>query len=823
MKKVKPSIQKKGVSVSSPALDIATVFNEALKLHEARRFSEAEKLYRRVLEAQPNAEIFNNRAAALQELKRPEEALESYDRAIALKPDYADAFNNRGTVLKDLGRLDEALASYERAIALNPRHAEAFYNKGKVLQELRRLDEALASYDRAIALKPGYAKAFNNRGTALQDMNRLEEALASCDKAIALNSGYAEAFNNRGTVLEGMNRLNEALASYDRAILLHSLYPEAFHNRGNTLKALKRLDDALTSYDQALALKSDFADAYYGRGLAGLVIGRYREAWPDHEWRWKTRGFPSRPPKFNAPVWQGENLTGRRIVVFAEQGMGDVIQFARYLPLLVRRGAAVTFFSPAGLVRLLRPLDAEIEIISAMDGNEAFDFQCALMSLPHRFGTELSSIPDRIPYLLAEDDLIAKWKDRIGEHGFKIGIAWQGNPKGKIDQGRSIPLSEYVPLSGVPGVRLISLQKTHGLDQLSALPDGTVETLGEDFDTGPDAFVDTASVMSHLDLIITSDTSIAHLAGALGRPTWVALKHIPDWRWLLDREDSPWYPTMRLFRQQTDGDWKPVFAKIEQELDALRSDRRTLPDRRVSETVISPSERKSAEPEASASAARRPLLENANLRLKRCKHGTMMFYANDTYIGRSLDLYGEFSEGEMALFERFLQPGMTVVDAGANIGVHTLYFAQKVGPSGRVVAFEPQRVLHQILCGNVALNLHANVLAVNAGLGAEPGSIALPPIDYARGGNFGGIDLGRHETGEQVPVRTLDSCGFAACHLIKIDVEGMEQWVLEGAKTLLKEHQPLLYVENDRPEKSRDLIQWLLSNGYRLYWHLPRL
>ena len=220
---------------------------------------------------------------------------------------------------------------------------------------------------------------------------------------------------------------------------------------------------------------------------------------------------------------------------------------------------------------------------------------------------------------------------------------------------------------------------------------------------------------------------------------------------------------------------------------------------------------------------RHPLLENLNLRLKTCKHGVMMFHANDRYIGRSFDMYGEFSELEVELFKQLVRPGMTVVDVGANIGAHTLYFAKAVGVGGQVIAFEPQRVLYQMLCGNIALNLHNNVTAIHAGLGATLGSITVPKIDYSRGGNFGGVELGKSENGEEVPLRRLDSCELKSCHLIKIDVEGMEQAVLEGSRSILEEHQPILYVENDRGDKSRDLIEWLLTNGYRLYWHLPRL
>jgi len=304
-----------------------------------------------------------------------------------------------------------------------------------------------------------------------------------------------------------------------------------------------------------------------------LRLGDYRGGWRDFEWRWKVEGFPSTRPNVKAAEWQGEKLDGRRLLVFNEQGLGDVIQFVRYLPRLLEREAKVTLLAPAKLARLLRPLTAQMEVISTIKGDEVFDFQCALMDLPLRFKTDVSSIPNKVPYLGAEQGLVARWRERIGSHGFKIGIAWQGNPQGKIDEGRSILVENFAPLSRLPGVRLISLQKQYGLDQLIRLPaDVRIETLGDDFDSGPDAFIDTAAVMENLDLIITSDTSIAHLAGALGRPTWVALKYVPDWRWMLDRVDSPWYPTLRLFRQSERDNWKPIFSNIQRELRLLIRD-----------------------------------------------------------------------------------------------------------------------------------------------------------------------------------------------------------------------------------------------------------
>jgi FkbM family methyltransferase len=790
--------------------------NRGVALGALRHFDDALASYDRALAIRPDyAEAFNNRGVALGALRRFDEALASYDRALTIRPDYPEALNNRGVALEDLKRFDDALASYDRALSFKPDYPEAINNRGLALGALKRFDEAIVSYDRALAIKPAYAEAFYNRGNALRDLKRFEDALASYDHALAIRSDFANAFNNRGFALEDLKRFDDALVSYDRALAITPDYPEALNNRGNALTALKRFDDALASYDRALELKPDYAESRFSRGVLKLLCGHYREGWADYEWRWKKEDFSSKPPEIDARTWQGEDLHARSLLIFSEQGLGDIIQFVRFLHLLVQRGARVSFFGPAKLMRLLRPLSAQIEFLSPLEIRKSFDFKCALMSLPLHFGTDSESIPNQVPYLTAEEGLVHRWKQMIGGSGFKIGIAWQGNPQAKVDQGRSFPLSELAPLSRLPGVRLISLQKHHGLDRLTALPPGTmVETFPDGFDNGSDAFIDTAAIMSNLDLIITSDTSIAHLAGALGRPTWVALKHVPDWRWLLDRQDSPWYPTARLFRQKTAGDWSSVFSTIEQDL------RAALGLEHIQRPIGEAGANSDAAQKAAA-ADRRPLLEGANLRLKRCKHGAMMFYGNDEFIGRSLDLYGEFSEGEMELFHAYLRPGMTVVDVGANIGVHTVYFANAVGPSGHVLAFEPQRILYQILCGNVALNQHTNVVALNAGLGTQSGTILVPRVDYARRGNFGGLSLGKSEKGDEVPLRTLDSCSLNACHLIKIDVEGMELAVLEGAVAVLDEHKPLLYVENDRAENSKALIAWLLNRDYRLYWHVP--
>jgi Flp pilus assembly protein TadD len=470
--------------------------------------------------------------------------------------------------LKKIGHIREAVASYDKAVALRPDYAEAYYNRGNALIELKHLSEAVESFDKAIALKSDYVEAYVNRGNVLMELKQIEEALASYEKAITVKPDHAEAYTNRGNALLDLKRTEEAVTSYNTAIALKPDHAEAYSNRGNALIELDT-QEAIAGYDKAVALRPDYAQAYHNRALARLLVSDFQGGWTDYEWRWKTKDF-DKPPQFNLASWRGEDLAGHHLLVFAEQGLGDIIQFCRYLPLLQERGAKITFLAPAKLIRLLRALTSQIEVVSEWGNKRTADFQCALMSLPLRFNTDLSSIPSTVPYLRAEQDLVALWKGRLGEHGFKVGIAWQGNPQGKIDQGRSIALEEFIPLARIAGVRLISLQKHHGLDQLAGLPaDAKIETLGVDFDSGPDAFIDAAAVISNLDLIISSDTSIAHLAGALGHQTWVALKSVPDWRWLLDRDDSPWYPTMRLFRQQVRNDWKSVFARIEKELTRL--------------------------------------------------------------------------------------------------------------------------------------------------------------------------------------------------------------------------------------------------------------
>ncbi|HXC57378.1 MAG TPA: tetratricopeptide repeat protein [Rhizomicrobium sp.] len=530
-------------------------------LHLQRsQFEPAERQLRRALQLDPYAaDALNNLGLALRHLDRLDEALDAYDRAIALRPNYAQAFCNRGNALRLLKRPDEALAAYDRAVALDPAYADAYYNRGGLLEELQRWDDAVAAYEIALALRPGFPQALNNLGNALRAVCRYDEALDAYDRALALAPGYAEALTNRGNVQRDLQRYGEALASHEQALALRPDLAEAFNNRGSVHHAMRLFAQAKRDYRHTLALSPHHMEARSSLGLTQLLLGEWEEGWENYELRFRKRQNAARRPAHPASQWAGEALAGKHILLYGEQGFGDVIQFVRFVPLLQSLGARVTVMAHRRLHRLLATVAADVAFVDAVSPAQEFDFQSALMSLPRALGVRAHTVPAPARYLKADAQRSEVWRTRLGEHGFKVGLAWQGNPAGTVDNGRSVPLHEFQPLSGIARVRLVSLQKNHGVEQLDRRPAGmTVETPGFDFDDGADAFLDTAAMMMNLDLVVTSDTSIAHLAGALGRPVWIALKQVPDWRWLLDRADSPWYPSARLFRQSQVGDWAGV-------------------------------------------------------------------------------------------------------------------------------------------------------------------------------------------------------------------------------------------------------------------------
>ncbi len=429
------------------------------------------------------------------------------------------------------------------------------------------MDEALASYDRAFAVQPDYAEALFNRGNTLQELKRLDEAVASYDRALTMRPDYAEAFNNRGNALKELKRLGEALASYDRALAVRPDYAEGLNNRGVALQELKRLEEAMASYDCALTVQPAYAEAHWNKSLLQLLTGDLDAGWREYEWRWKTESLGLFKREFAQPLWLGENgIEGKTILLHSEQGFGDTIQFCRYVPLVARRGARVLIQAPASLQGLMASFADVAQVISAKGKLPQFDLQCPLLSLPLAFGTKIESIPANVPYLTVPLESKKNWNiTRELKRRITIGLIWAGRSTHKKDHNRSINLRSLLKLLDVNAL-FVSLQKDVSPEDAAVLKERIdLVHLGDKLKT----FSETAAVISNLDLVISVDTSVAHLAGALAKPVWVLLPFIPDWRWLLDREDSPWYPTARLFRQNIPGDWSSVISRVVVELENL--------------------------------------------------------------------------------------------------------------------------------------------------------------------------------------------------------------------------------------------------------------
>jgi tetratricopeptide (TPR) repeat protein len=523
-------------------------------LRGAGRSREAAACYERALALAPNsADSLFNLGHVWLELGRLEAAAGCFERALRLRPDAPELYNDLGNALADLGRFEAAAAQFRAGLARRPDNIEMLANLAAVQRAQGEVAAAQASYERALALRPDHVESLIGLGAVLVEQGRAGDGLRCHQRALALSPNHPEAHNNLGVALVELGRAPEALAHYQRALALAPGRAEFHNNLGIAHERLGRFAEALDEYGRAIALKPDYAEAHFNRAHALLLSGNFAEGWAEYEWRFAVAGDQRR---FAQPLWAGEPLAGRTILVHAEQGFGDTIQFVRYAALLAARGARVVLEAPQPLLRLLASAPGIAEWVAAGAALPRFDCHCPLLSLPRVLATELATIPAATPYLAASPERVGYWRDRLPPARLRVGIAWQGNPRARHDRSRSIPLREFAPLAAIPGIRLVSLQQHDGLDQLQALPAGMrVETLGAEFDAGPDAFLDTAAVMGELDLIVTCDTAIAHLAGALGRPVFVLLADHPDWRWLTGRDDSPWYPSMRLFRQTEPGDW----------------------------------------------------------------------------------------------------------------------------------------------------------------------------------------------------------------------------------------------------------------------------
>ncbi len=531
------------------------------------KLDEAVACYEQVLRVTPHdAGLCSNLSEVLRKQGKVDEALAFGQRAVAARPDFAQGHSNLGLALMAAERFDEAIAHCREAVRLRADFPEAHHGLGYALLQQRHFAEAAAALEQAVRFKPDLAEAHSNLGAALTHLGRLDEGIAHCREALRLNPELADAHAHLAHALWQLGRFADAEASGETAVRLKPENAGSYNVLGVVYLKEGKIDQAVEAFGRAVDLKPELAEAHFNRAVARLVQGDWERGWAEYEWRWRCKmfGVLDMPPN----LWDGSPLAGRSILLHAEQGLGDTLMFVRYAPLLKEQGATVYLASSPPLIPLLTRCHGIDQLVDQRTITVSYDVQAPLLSLPGRLKTTLATIPADIPYLFSEPNLDEWWGRALARFpGFKVGIAWQGSRDHPDDRRRSVPVETFAPLAR-PGVQLISLQQGYGTEQLAGARFPVAELSRRPGEIAW-TFLDTAAVMKNLDLVITVDTAVAHLAGGLGVPTWVAVPSSPDWRWQLDREDSPWYPTLRLFRQKHFGRWDDVFERMAGELARL--------------------------------------------------------------------------------------------------------------------------------------------------------------------------------------------------------------------------------------------------------------
>lgn len=599
---------RRAATISPQAADIH--FNLGNALRKLKRSEEAIESYREAVRCRPGyAEAHFNLGNEYRDSGHTDQAVASYERALESRPDYQKAKNNLARVLLELGgqsqqeeAYEQAVAQYRRATELAPESAaawchlgsgltfqkchqeaieanrralelnselpDAHVNLGVCLRELGKHDKAEEHLRVAMRLKPDFFDAILNYGALLTSQQKYEEALGYCQKARELNPESVEALTNEASVLACLNRRPEALERFHKALAKKPEDASMHFNLGLVHYREPDLENSMKCYERALSIRPDYPEARAARAMQLLALGEFEEGWREYEWRWQANEFAN--DDFPFPRWDGSSLADKTILVRIEQGFGDTFQFIRYTELLKQQGATVFFECVKALVPVISTCRGVDQVIERGDPLPEFDVYIPLMSIPTLVGTTVDTVPTTIPYLHPEAKLVERWRSFLSEYdGLKVGVSWHGNKEKEYGRTRSFHVSELEPLAQLAGVKLFSLQQRDGIEELQDI-EGRFEVVefGDDFDKSSGSFMDTAAVIANLDLVISCDSAVTHLAGAVGCETWLALPHPAEWRWMYDREDTLWYPDHRLFRQPAYGDWKSVFARMEDELSA---------------------------------------------------------------------------------------------------------------------------------------------------------------------------------------------------------------------------------------------------------------
>ena len=511
--------------------------------------------------------VWNFLGVASKGLGKIVEASDSFKKVVKLNPNSPDGFNNLAMAQQALGKLDEALDLSEKALLLKNDSHIFHTNNGIILQEQGKFNESLDAFKKALSFNSKYFEAYYSMANTYLFQDMKDEAIKYYKKTVLLNPNYAQAYFNMAVVFKEQGKFDESFEACNKAIFLQPDHAEAYNNLSVVLKEQGKLDEAIEASNKAISLQPDQAEAYYNLSFSFNLKGDIQKGLKLYEWRLKKKKFSARIPRDHL-IWDGNtSISEKNFFVYEEQGLGDTIQFCRYLPMLKQKGSKVIFKVQKKMHALLRTLDEDIILVDSDPDVNNIDFETPLMSLPYLFNTTLNTIPFKNSYLSAEHNKVISWSKLLTKATFKIGICWQGS-KNRVDVGRSFSLELFEDISKLPNIELISIHKGEGEKQIKNI-NFDLTVLGEDFDSGADAFIDTAAVITNCDLIITSDTAIAHLAGALGCCTWVILKKVPDWRWMLERSDSPWYPNMKLYRQKEYDNWEDVFEIIQKDLEAI--------------------------------------------------------------------------------------------------------------------------------------------------------------------------------------------------------------------------------------------------------------
>jgi len=545
--------------------EVDAIVERALRAHQAGRLKDAVDGYRQALALERDHQAaLNNLGVALRAAGRTGEAVQAFRRAIEANPEHADAHYNLGNALRAAGDPEAATKCFRAAIERDARYTSAYTNLGLVCKDLERLDEARQCMNRALQLAPADPKSYLNLGVVLWEQKKSRSAVACYRHGLAIDPDDAQTHHNLATALLDLNQLEEAADSARAALARNSALPETHAILGQALCGLARLDEAERCFEHALALDAGNLSAHLGMARALLLEGDYQRGMLEYEWRWKRPTNPMRT--FPQPLWDGSDPDGRTVLLHAEQGIGDTLQFVRYATPIAARGARVVIECAPAIAELVETVDGVSEVVHRGHPLPAFDLHAPLLGLPRIMRSRIDEVPCDIPYLSVPEGAPDEAPDLPARGGLRVGVAWAGNPQHENDKNRSCHFGELLPLLEVPGVRRYSLQKGPAVSQVREIGcEGLIRDLG----TGFRDFVDTARAVERLDLVIAVDTSVIHLAGALGRPAWVMLPFAPDWRWQLGRDDTPWYPTVRLYRQPRPGDWPAVFVRAAGDLRAL--------------------------------------------------------------------------------------------------------------------------------------------------------------------------------------------------------------------------------------------------------------